>query len=360
MNNHQHDSEMNPKVSIIIPVYNSERYLPRCLNSVIGQTYRNLEIILINDGSNDRSGQICDEYAERDQRIKVKHQENGGVSSARNVGLDTATGKYLQFADCDDYLDTNMVEKMLFAINTNGAEVAICGLKQIDASSGRCLDDTRFLEEGLYGYDGFLLILPTLYSLGLTNAPWNKIYRTSFIRAKSIRFEEEMDYGEDLMFNMDVFKKGHSFQLLAESLYNYVQYNGFSTLASRRRRNMHEIQVKLFAELTSIYVNTTGNLDQLNALDKIHAEYVVRALLLTADSYTLKDYSSYKSHIASIVVDKALNDCFRDLSLQRRLVMYLIRHKWYLAVYILGKIKHYIKDRYPRGFLLVKKLIVRI
>ena len=101
---------MNPLVTIIIPVYNVEKYLPKCLDSIINQTYNHLEIIIVDDGSKDSSGLICDEYALKDQRIKVLHKKNGGLSSARNAGLDIAKGDYIMFVDSDDYVESHYCE----------------------------------------------------------------------------------------------------------------------------------------------------------------------------------------------------------------------------------------------------------
>ena len=101
------------KISIIVPIYNVEKYLDRCIESIVGQTYKNLEIILIDDGSPDNCPQMCDEWAKKDDRIKVVHKENGGVSLARNKGMDIATGTYIGFVDSDDYIDKNMYEKLM-------------------------------------------------------------------------------------------------------------------------------------------------------------------------------------------------------------------------------------------------------
>lgn len=108
------------KISIIVPVYNVERYLPECLDSLLGQTYRELEIILVDDGSRDASGRICDAYGERDSRIRVIHQQNQGLSPTRNHGLDIATGDYIAFVDSDDYVAEDMMEKMLSALKGGG------------------------------------------------------------------------------------------------------------------------------------------------------------------------------------------------------------------------------------------------
>ena len=123
---------MNETISIIIPVYNVEKYLNKCLNSVIEQTYKNIEVILIDDGSTDNSGKICDEYAKNDIRIKIIHQQNGGVSTARNNGLEHATGKYITFVDSDDYIEKEMIETMAKKIMKKNADIVICGVTDRD------------------------------------------------------------------------------------------------------------------------------------------------------------------------------------------------------------------------------------
>lgn len=124
---------MEFKITVIVPIYNAEQYLEKCIDSIINQTYTNLEIILINDGSTDNSGAICDEYAKKDSRIKVIHKENGGQATARNVALDIATGDYIAFVDSDDYIDLEMYNTMYLAIQSTSAEIAMCGRYEVSA-----------------------------------------------------------------------------------------------------------------------------------------------------------------------------------------------------------------------------------
>lgn len=119
------------KISVIIPVYNVELYIERCLESIINQTYKNLEIILVNDGSTDKSGTICDEYALKDSRIRVIHQKNGGLSSARNRGLDIATGEYIGFVDSDDWISTDMYQTLLTIALKYEVDIVECGVQQV-------------------------------------------------------------------------------------------------------------------------------------------------------------------------------------------------------------------------------------
>ena len=124
-----------PLISVIVPVYNVEKYLKKCVNSITSQTYENLEILLVDDGSTDLSGQICNEFEKNDARIKVIHKKNGGLSDARNAGLDRAKGQYYAFIDSDDYIQDNTIEIMLNAVKKNKSEISVCNM-------------IRFLEEG--------------------------------------------------------------------------------------------------------------------------------------------------------------------------------------------------------------------
>lgn len=125
-----------PLISIIIPVYNVERYLNKCLDSIINQTYKNLEIVLVDDGSTDRSGLICDDYAAKDNRVIVLHKENSGVSEARNIGLKHSTGEFIGFVDGDDYVDRQMYELLLERLESDNSDMAACNYLQVDEEGG--------------------------------------------------------------------------------------------------------------------------------------------------------------------------------------------------------------------------------
>ena len=163
---------MNKLISIIIPVYNVSTYLDRCLNSITNQTYRNLEIILINDGSTDKSGRICDAWASKDPRIKVLHTSNQGIAAARNCGLHIAHGDYIGFADPDDWVEPDMFEKLAGSLEQYNADIAICGFEEKwpdysvlkVSESFRCYTKEEALRE---------LILDR----NMQNYAWNKLFR---------------------------------------------------------------------------------------------------------------------------------------------------------------------------------------
>ena len=204
-------------VSVIVAVYNIEEYLPRCIDSILAQTYRNLEIILVDDGSTDSSGSICDNYAKKDRRIMVIHKKNGGLSDARNAGLDKASGDYIGFVDGDDWIDEDMYRAMYEACEKEKAQIAACRYKQItrsgiiDASAGNSvsLSKAEALEIYVCGDERYLIY----------NSVWSKLF------AKELIFGMRFPVGknsEDIMFTTKAFCKMERLAYLDKAYYNYV------------------------------------------------------------------------------------------------------------------------------------------
>ncbi|MBK0074660.1 glycosyltransferase [Bacillus sp. S56] len=207
-------------ISLIIPVYNAEKFLPRCLDSVKNQTYNDLEIILVNDGSTDYSGLICDEYAQKDKRFTVIHKENGGVSSARNIGLDVASGKYIGFVDPDDWIETNMFENLYHLIEKNKADIVACGYIR-ETVDGIILNkniesDVKILnkEEALNtilnpnGFRGFL---------------WNKLFSVDVLNKDfKMYFDENIHFCEDLLFCCQAVSNSRNIVYDSTPYYHYI------------------------------------------------------------------------------------------------------------------------------------------
>lgn len=215
-----------PLISVIIPVYNVEKYLRRCLDSVIAQTYQNLEIICVDDGSIDESGRICDQYAVRDARIKVIHQENQGLSAARNKGLDAAEGEYIAFVDSDDYILEDMYKKMLDKLLNYNVDLCVCQW-QYEFSDGRQVVKRKNIAPTIYGRKTSLEFARFLYmgnyENGVVVAAWNKLYRRTLL--DKIRFEGRIH--EDEAFSGRIMAKNISVYVMEEQFYVYAQ-NGDS------------------------------------------------------------------------------------------------------------------------------------
>lgn len=229
---------MQALVSIIIPVYNLENYIENCLNSIVNQTYGNLEIICVDDGSRDRSGEIIKAMAEKDSRIIYIRQENAGVSAARNNGLDRAGGDYIMFADGDDYMHFQAVEILMKCITDNK-----CGFIFADAFNTPRLDepmseiknytceksDTAFLFSHLDGNQ-------------LGRAIWGKIYSKDCING--IRFPEDVTHGEDFCFNASILSQNNpEFYFVNLKLYYYYQRSSSASFVSIKENNLSEIKV---------------------------------------------------------------------------------------------------------------------
>lgn len=207
-----------PELSIIVPVYKVEPYLRRCIDSILAQTFRDFELILIDDGSPDNCGTICDEYAAKDERIIVIHQKNQGVSAARNAGLDIATGKYVSFLDADDTFSENMFSIMTLIQKKQDVDVVICGFNSI-TENGMLIAESNVIERR-YTKDE---LVTAVYSLPnpVEGVCWNKL----FLRSKidGLRYKIGMSRAEDTLFQLEYFMHIHSGYAISERLCNITQ-----------------------------------------------------------------------------------------------------------------------------------------
>lgn len=190
-------TNQNPLISVIVPVYNAEKTLHRCVDSICTQTHKNLEIILVDDGSTDKSSSICDEYAAKDVRVRVIHKENGGLSFARNSGLDSCRGEYITFVDSDDYILPQMYESMLAALTEKKVDICVCQW-QYEKADGKQVVSPAKIESAVYGYKSAAEFAEFLYKAGpyengVVVSVWNKLYCRDVF--ESLRFAGR--YAED-------------------------------------------------------------------------------------------------------------------------------------------------------------------
>lgn len=212
----------NENISIIIPVYNVEKWIDRCLMSIQRQSYKKFEVLLIDDGSNDNSSLICQKFVSKDSRFKYFKKSNGGLSDARNYGIDRANGNFIIFVDGDDYVESDYVKKLFFAITRNNADVAICGFSNVNADGSlinkNLLEVTdRKIISGIEAIKFSFNYQKSGWSLGCA---WNKIYKASLFR--SLRFEKGRYYEDGLLFPF-LFLNVKKAVLIHEALYDYVQ-----------------------------------------------------------------------------------------------------------------------------------------
>ena len=223
-------------ISVIVPVYNVEKYLRRCIDSILAQTYTNLEIILVDDGSPDNCPAICDEYAEKDSRIKVIHQQNGGLSAARNAGLDIATGDYIGFVDSDDYISFEMYEKLLNILMESNSDLSICGMAYYDENS-KCIDqecpltDRTFSNLEIYGE-----LQKELYWFYVNACP--KLYKRFIF--EDIRFPIGKLYEDNCIVHY-IFQKCNSIVTTSNKWYCFTVRNGSITHSGFSIKSLDDI-----------------------------------------------------------------------------------------------------------------------
>lgn len=207
----------NPKISIVVPVYNAEKSISRCIDSILSQTFSDFELLLINDGSKDKSGVICDDYSEKDKRVRVFHKENGGVSSARNVGLDKAKGEYLCFCDSDDYVDSDWISNFTCYFPS---EMIIQGFKWQKENDVQW----NFVKNQV-GTFGLIEALDSLHSLNNMGYLWCRCFKKSIIEKYHIRFVEAYLLREDYEFITSYCTHIARVSLVSSCSYNYFMPN---------------------------------------------------------------------------------------------------------------------------------------
>ncbi len=216
---------MNDVVSVIVPVYRSEKYLKKCLDSIIRQTYKKLEIILVDDGSDDDSGRICDTYASLDDRIRVFHIENGGVSRARNYGIEKSTGRWITFVDSDDYILDDHIKILTDAVRDGKVQLGVTNLEYITEQGNRITDDIIPVErKGLLSREQALEDMGN--GISVWGYSWIKLFDRDLIIKEHIRFDEDIKVWEDMVFCARYLSKCTNIFVWDECTYIYVRHQG--------------------------------------------------------------------------------------------------------------------------------------
>ncbi len=205
-----------PLISVIVPIFKVERYLKKCIESIINQTYSNLQIILIDDGSPDKCGKICEKYAAKDNRIQVVHKENGGLSDARNVGISIAKGEYIGFVDSDDYLENNMYEYLFNLLNLHNADVSICNFYNVIEGKQKINN----IDDGIKIYNKVDILKEILLDETIQSYAWNKLYKKSLFN--NIKYPVGKTY-EDIGTTFYILENCNKVAVTGKPLYNYVK-----------------------------------------------------------------------------------------------------------------------------------------
>lgn len=265
-----------PYLSIIIPVYNSECYLRDCINSILSQSYKDFELLLVDDGSTDSSGEICDNYSNIDPRVRVFHKKNSGVSSTRNFGMQQAKGEYFIFVDSDDEISTNALSTLCHKINEfPNADVIIFGIK---ISRNSIVTQENNPQPGFWKKNDFDKVYLSLYFKFLINSPVNKVYKKKLI-FKGIEFPKDMSLGEDLIFCNSYLMVCQSFLLIDEALYIYKQREQ-NSLTTKYYSNLFQLYYFHYQNVvdTMHYFNPIWKEDNCIQLYKMYCWYIKQAI----------------------------------------------------------------------------------
>lgn len=242
---------MNPTVSIIVPVYNAEGTLRRCIDSILNQEYTDFELLLVNDGSTDHSGAICQEYAARDSRVQVFHKENTGVSATRNLALDRAVGTYLQFLDSDDWITPDATRSLVRAMESGPCDMVVSDFYRV---VGERLSQKGHIHRAdlltREEYAACMMENPADFYYGVL---WNKLYRRSIVEAHHLRMNTDITWCEDFMFNLEYIRWAKTFRAIQLPIYYYVKTKG--SLASQSLSLSQAMKMKrlVFADYHRFY-----------------------------------------------------------------------------------------------------------
>ncbi len=213
---------MSVKVSIVVPVYNGDKYIRNCIENLLAQTYENLEFVLVDDGSTDNTARFCDEAAKKDSRFVVIHQKNGGLSAARNAGTEKATGDYVVYYDVDDDINKNLVKDNVELAIANDADVVMYSFWYYNVDSGRRIDNPYSFDFTGNAKDFFYTALNKTIKNEIFNAPWNKMYKLDFIRKNNLKFLPEFPIYEDIIYAANMLQ--YAEKIVVNSKRYYIYY----------------------------------------------------------------------------------------------------------------------------------------
>lgn len=336
---------MEKLVSIIIPIYNAEKDLDRCIKSIINQTYKKFELILVNDGSSDKSEEICKKYAKKDKRVKYIYQQNSGVSKARNFGFENSVGEFIYYVDADDFLEINALETFMKYSNKYDADIVRASYK----INKRIANETPYLHT-IYNRPIENLskeIIANFINYRLNPAAW-LLFMKREVAEKNL-FLQNFGYGEDLLYTLELLLKCKKIVFIENILYNYiVNDNGASMSHNKYERNISNLY-NLVEEVNKILIlNKVRNIDYLinqaiityfyMIIQYIYLQYETKQISFKEFCKKLKKYRN------SEVYKKAKISKLGTIKKYRKIIMRLFEYRMYILIFFLYKLKKIIKE----------------
>lgn len=308
---------MEKKVSVIIPVYNAEKYITQCIESLLNQTLRECEFIFINDGSTDNSEKIIEDYKKFNDRITLINQENQGVSIARNRGLDVSTGEYVGFVDADDYIEKDMYEMLYNAAKSGKCDVVISNFKSEMQGHGIITEYPFIVDTVLKKNYIEQELLPYFLRTDNLNTTVNKIYRNKVIKGNNVKFPEKVELGEDGIFNIKFFSNAINMKYIDYTGYHYREVVGSATRNIAEKDYFRRALEVYTMELPNIYTDTNNRekMNQLKAIKFISSimSYIHIYFTPSKDVSFSKRYIYVKKMIRNKYVTEALSLCYKDI-----------------------------------------------
>ena len=324
-----------PKISIIVPIYNDEKYLKRCIESILKQTYTNIELILINDGSEDKSLEICEEYKKNDNRITIVNKENEGVSVARNIGIEKATGELISFVDADDYLEITFLQELFNIMKKYNSQYVACGYSRVYDNHIEQVNND--LKEILLTADEYLKkLLNVQTGYGFAHM---KLINKNIIG--NIRFDESLKVGEDALFNVMLCQNLDNVIIFNKSLYKY--YFNPNSVVRKFDKNYYQKYLESMEKMTE-YINNKyiNNYEIKQDLQNYIAYHIL--LICVNYCYHPQNKENNRKKLKEVceeeIFKKAIQESnYNNMSITRKISLFTLKYRLYLIMELICKIR---------------------
>lgn len=336
------------KVSIIIPVYNVQTYLRKCLDSVINQTFKDIEIILVNDGSTDESLNICQEYSKNDNRIKVINKKNEGVSKSRNIGLIYSQGEYISFIDSDDWIELDMIEELYDSVASNNAEFCMCNYIKEDDKESKYMDANIRLKELKDNKIKEHLLIPLIerednekeHILASFRGPWGKLFKRDVIEKHNIKFKEDLIIGEDFIFNLEFLI--HINKAVINPGFYYHYWTNINSATMRYKKDCWDLIYRnTILYLENFLKNNNLYLESENRVNKLIIKYFLMSIMNEGRKDNHKGIIEKINTIKVICEDEIIIDSLKNVNFnlyrkRNNLILFLAKYRLKCLIYIIS------------------------
>lgn len=326
------------KFSVIVPIYNVEKFLVKCIDSLLEQTYKDFELILVDDGSPDNSPKICDEYAEKDNRIKVIHKENGGLVSARKAGANIATGEYIVCVDADDWVELNYLETFANVIDSYNPDILLCEFYNDDGVEK--IYKPMFLREGLYNKENiekeiFPYLIENINGKYISNNIWAKAVRRELYLSYQNLVDDSIKFGEDIAVTKPCMYKSNTIYIIKLPLYHY-RYNPTSITNSKKARNWDEPKTRDMHLEKQIDMSIFDFKEQIYRLT-VHSVFNVAVSQFNRKEKYFVIAKDIKQNLKDEYYSEAIKNC-KFKGKKSKLALFSLKHKIIWLIYLFNRI----------------------